>query len=212
MKSFSPQGGDPMHYGCAMSVTDGDPGAVPGRRAQLLAAAREELARSGYERTTVSSIATRAHVAQGTFYLYFRSKEALPGALAEELSAALGAAARDVTARAAELDSAVEDLVAATFAACEQYRDVLLIANRGIELAEDFSDWLGLTKAWREPLEDFLRALQALGQVQDDIDVRTTALVLRDLLDRSMKARLLFADDAYARATSMLVRRALATG
>ena len=48
-----------------------------GRREELLAAAREVLATNGYERTTVSSIATRANVAQGTFYLYFASKEVL---------------------------------------------------------------------------------------------------------------------------------------
>src|SRR3712207_4466382 len=88
-------------YARHMSATDEDVAATgSGRREQLLAAAREVLAQNGYERTTVSSIATRANVAQGTFYLYFPSKEALPGALAGQMSAALGAAIDTATADA----------------------------------------------------------------------------------------------------------------
>ncbi len=57
-----------MHYGCAMSGIQQDTAPVTtGRREQLLAAARAELSAKGYERTTVSSIAGRANVAQGTF-------------------------------------------------------------------------------------------------------------------------------------------------
>src|SRR3712207_2326055 len=123
-----------------------------GRREQLLAAAREVLAENGYERTTVSSIASRANVAQGTFYLYFPSKEALPGALAMELSRALGEATARVTAQDYDLDSGVRALQEAVQGAAEQFADVLPIANRGYELAEQFEEWLTLTAPWRVQL------------------------------------------------------------
>ncbi len=196
-----------------MSVTGQDGTAAgTGRREQLLAAAREVLALNGYERTTVSSIATRAKVAQGTFYLYFPSKEALPGALAEQVHVALGEATDRVTADAADnLEDAVEALVGATFAAAEGYKDVLPIANRGVELAEDWEDWCRITAAWREALERFLRTFQERGEVDESIDVVTTANVLRDLLDRAVKARVLFGQQEYALATATLVRRALAS-
>src|SRR5688572_21071421 len=117
MFSLSPHRGSNMHdrrsdwYGCRMSsMGDGAVSAGPGRRDQLLSAARDVLAKNGYERTTVSSIATKANVAQGTFYLYFPSKEALPGALAEQLSAAMGKAADDAAGKASFQDG-VEALV-----------------------------------------------------------------------------------------------------
>jgi AcrR family transcriptional regulator len=200
-----------MHYGCAMTGTEESPASVtPGRREQLLEAAREVLALKGYERTTVSSIAGRAKVAQGTFYLYFPSKEALPGALAQQLSEALGAAVRDAVAGADSLDEAVEALVEATWATAEQHKDMLVIANRGIVLARDWEEFQDITRAWREALEEVLRRFQASGQVDASLDPMTTACVLRDLLDRSMKAKVLFGRDRYAEATSVLVRRALA--
>jgi len=181
----------------------------PGRREQLLTAAREVLAARGYERTTVSSIAGRAQVAQGTFYLYFPSKEALPGALAEQLAHALG----EATDRAAEAGDALEEVVDAlveeTWRAAADFRDVLIIANRGFELAT-WDEFTALTAPWREPLERLLRRFQSTGEVTKALDPEMTAFVLRDVLDRSMKAKVLFGQDQYAQATSTLVLRALA--
>jgi AcrR family transcriptional regulator len=195
-----------------MSATsDGAVSPGQGRREQLLAAARDVLAQNGYERTTVSSIASRANVAQGTFYLYFPSKEALPGALAEQLSIAIAQATEVATTSAETLEEAVEALVGATFEVAESYRDVLPIANRGIELATEWEEWCRITAAWRDSLEGFLKRFQALGLVDASLDVPTTANVLRDLLDRAIKARVLFGQQEYALATATLVRRALAS-
>ena len=180
-----------------------------GRREQLLTAAREVLAEHGYERTTVSSIASRANVAQGTFYLYFPSKEALPGALALELSHALGAATARVNEQRLPLDEAIPALQEAVQDAARQFSDVLPVANRGYELAEEFDEWLALTAPWRTHLEAFLVQLQERGEVDRSLDVERTAYVMRDLLDRTMKARVLFGEFGYADAIATLVRRAL---
>ena len=181
-----------------------------GRREELLAAAREVLAQNGYERTTVSSIATRANVAQGTFYLYFPSKEALPGALARQLSEALAAGAREALDGITDLDEAVEALVRASWSAASEHRDIIMIANRGIELADTFEAFLEHTAPHRAVLEEFLQRFQASGEIEPTLDVTTTAYVLRDLLDRSIKAKLCFDQDLWAEQTSVLVRRALA--
>lgn len=45
------------------------------RRAEILDAARIVFARQGYGETVVEDVAKEAHVAKGTLYLYFRSKE-----------------------------------------------------------------------------------------------------------------------------------------
>lgn len=44
-------------------------------RRRLLIAAEQEFGAKGYHGASVSSITQRAEIAQGTFYLYFRSKE-----------------------------------------------------------------------------------------------------------------------------------------
>jgi AcrR family transcriptional regulator len=66
------------------------------RRDQIIAAAAECFARSGYHVTTMADIAEAAGVSKGTPYLYFAGKEALFIALYEEwdcgLAARVGAA------------------------------------------------------------------------------------------------------------------------
>ena len=48
-----------------------------GKRERILDAAVVEIARRGYNQTTVAMIAKRAGVADGTIYLYFKNKEQL---------------------------------------------------------------------------------------------------------------------------------------
>ena len=184
--------------------------AAGGRREELLSAAREVLSQNGYERTTVSSIATRANVAQGTFYLYFPSKEALPGALALQFSEALAVANRKALEGITDLDVAVDALVRSSWEAGSEHSDMIMIANRGIELADTFEQFLEYTAPHRKVLEEFLERFQASGEIEPTLDVVTTTYVLRDLLDRSLKAKLCFSQDSWAEQTSVLVRRALA--
>lgn len=58
-------------------------------RKRLLAAAEKEFGEQGFHGASIASITQRARVAQGTFYLYFRSKEELFSTLVRETGAAL---------------------------------------------------------------------------------------------------------------------------
>ncbi len=58
-------------------------------RRKLLAAAEEEFGGKGFHAASVSSITSRAGVGQGTFYLYFRSKEEIFVTLVREIGRTL---------------------------------------------------------------------------------------------------------------------------
>ncbi|HEX4871214.1 MAG TPA: TetR/AcrR family transcriptional regulator [Nevskiaceae bacterium] len=58
-------------------------------RRKLLAAAEEEFGHKGFHSASVSSITLRAGVGQGTFYLYFHSKEEIFVTLVREIGHAL---------------------------------------------------------------------------------------------------------------------------
>ena len=58
-------------------------------RQRLLTAAAEVFFEEGYSAARVSDVVARAEVAQGTFYLYFKSKEAVFVALDEMFFAEL---------------------------------------------------------------------------------------------------------------------------
>jgi AcrR family transcriptional regulator len=56
------------------------------RREQILQAAREVFAERGYHQATVSEMVKRCGVAQGTFYLYFKSKREVFEALLDQFT------------------------------------------------------------------------------------------------------------------------------
>jgi AcrR family transcriptional regulator len=72
------------------------------RRDQIIAAAAECFARSGYHVTTMADIAEAAGVSKGTPYLYFPGKEALFIALYEEWDCGLAARINAATGALAE--------------------------------------------------------------------------------------------------------------
>ncbi|HWI51342.1 MAG TPA: TetR/AcrR family transcriptional regulator [Symbiobacteriaceae bacterium] len=69
------------------------------RRKELIDAARALFMEQGYEQTTMSNIAERANVAQGTFYIYFSSKQDVLLAIMRELLEALGEIIRGLAER-----------------------------------------------------------------------------------------------------------------
>jgi len=69
-------------------------------RRKLLVAAEEEFGSKGFHVASVSSITQRAGVGQGTFYLYFRTKDEVFVTLVREIGRNLRQAVRDATAAA----------------------------------------------------------------------------------------------------------------
>ena len=180
------------------------------RRTQLLQAARSVFAKKGYEEATVAEIVGRAGVAQGTFYLYFPGKEALAGAFAELLSERFAEKATEKTARCRSFDTAVARLLETAYEIAEEHRDIFLVANRGLELTDDFEEWLNRTAPAREWLEGFIEGWQRQGAVDPRIRPAVSARVLRDGFDRAAKAYILFGDRNYGRDLAEVLRRGLA--
>jgi AcrR family transcriptional regulator len=79
------------------------------RRAELVSAAAAVFVRRGVANTAVSDIVKQAGVAQGTFYLYFDSKDDAVLAVVERMAAAI---IEDAAARIETASSAVDKLLA----------------------------------------------------------------------------------------------------
>lgn len=88
------------------------------RAREIVRAARELLAEKSYHGASIKLIAKKAGIATGTFYLYFRNKEALFNAIVEEMYTDLIQAI--VSARA-EHDNTLHKLQASMKAAIELF-------------------------------------------------------------------------------------------
>jgi len=98
------------------------------KRQRILDAAVMEIARHGYFGTTVSTVARRAGVADGTIYLYFKSKEAVLVAIFERAMQRFYDEARPIVTRAGEsAEEKLRRLVALHLSRLGEDRDLAVI-------------------------------------------------------------------------------------
>lgn len=152
------------------------------RKRQLLQVARQLLLEQGYERTSVSSIVRAAGVAQGTFYLYFKSKEQLlPHLRAEVLADYLAVFSREL-GRPGPADARLCEGIAEVYRAVRRHRPLVRVfrqaqSGEAIELI-----WLEGRETLAAPLAELLEQGEAEGAFRLD-DPRLAAHLVLALFD-----------------------------
>lgn len=108
-----------------------EPRTERGRRTRraLLDAAAVEFGEHGFAGASVSSITRRAGTALGSFYTYFDGKEAIFRALVSDLSAQVGAAARDAVATAPDAMAAERAALASFLHFTREHREIYRIVD-----------------------------------------------------------------------------------
>ena len=149
-------------------------------RQRLLDAAEDVFGRDGYHRASVVDITRTAGVAQGTFYLYFPSKEALfielVRAMGHDMRRRLHDASRAATSRALAEEAgfhAFFDFVAEHPNLYRVMRECEFVAP------EEFRAWY---HRLAERYVEGLRRAVAAGQVRD-LDLETVAYCLMGMAD-----------------------------
>jgi AcrR family transcriptional regulator len=154
------------------AVTDEDKSQ---RRDQIMAAAKEAFADRGFHATTIAYIAKRAHLAYGSVYWYFDSKDELFHALmaAEEsalrghVGAALVAAEAGNGGRPVPLRASLQTAAQATLEFFEADKaTVKLLLRDPYALGERFENHLGgMYERFVDDIEAVVVAAQASGEV-----------------------------------------------
>jgi len=151
-------------------------------RQAILRAAREVFAELGYEAVTVRDIIRRTGLAAGTFYNYYRSKEEVFSALAEEGARRFAPILKASREGAADYESFVRAAITAFYEF----------------LADDHNNWI----AGRPPGENFPHIR---GETPETAAV--FAEVRAAVLEESGRGRALAADPDYLAAACIAIAR-----
>jgi TetR/AcrR family fatty acid metabolism transcriptional regulator len=155
------------------------------KREAILDAAIVELARSGFQKTTVAMIARRAGVADGTIYLYFTNKEDV---LCSVFERAMDRFIREGQARMADAVSAVEKMrrvVQLHLELVGQDRDLAIITQVELRHSLHVLDQLSRTKVgqYLAILGEIVAQGQAAGEFRRDLDPAFAAKAVFGVLD-----------------------------
>lgn len=177
--------------------------ADPTLRATILQAARTVFQQKGYVDARMADIAAQANIAVGTIYLYFRTKEALVMALADNFHQRLLAEALPLLLEG-DFAEAIAASLHTTIALMREHQDLLVMVYLQMGLA-----------ALTEPSameEQFISALTAAlaermtrGEARQ-YDPQKAALLVIGLVDRSVVTSLLEGDESMALLEETLIR------
>ena len=159
------------------------------RRAELLAAARRVFERRGYPDTRVADIVAEARVAQGTFYSYFDSKDAVFRELTETVVARMLTDFREHLSSGVRGASAYDRIREGV----RQYIDVYRPNARMLALMEQVGSFTDETRDLRLSVrEEFLawvehgmKRQQAAGEADPAVDTHVMVEVLGAMMDHT---------------------------
>ena len=183
-------------------------------REKLLAAAARCFAEKGYAGCSITDIANRAKVAQGTMYVHFKGKEQLFKAMIEEEHAQGAEKARqaaDVRPYLGGILGVMTDCIRDVGFPVEHrlWTEILAVAARDSSVRETFSAG---DKAMRTVFVELLRKAAEAGEIDGSLDLDAVSVWLYALVD-GLIART--ADDpgfdfhSHLEVFEVLVRRAL---
>lgn len=183
------------------------PAADPEKRKRLLHAAVQTFGRRGFHEAKIAEIAAEAGVAEGTVYLYFRSKEDLLGCVFDETMDEVLGVARAIRMAPGTAAAKLKGLVGLHLSFIGQDRDLASVfqieLRRSARLVERFSR-SRLTEYFRL-LDGVLREGIASGELRKDLDPRVAVRVLFGAADEILSEWLLSGEPKPAADAEKLV-------
>lgn len=162
------------------------------KKSRLLAAAKEVLAEKGLEKATISDIVKRAGMAQGTFYLYFSSKNALIPAIANDLLQTMLHKIEQEQVPSDDIWNLFHKIILVTFQVTKSYKEVLSLCYSGLAIENTLSEWDRIYSPYYSWLSEMIsRGIQQKA-LRQDIDPTVAARMVIGLIESSAEQIYLF--------------------
>jgi len=163
-------------------------------------ATAELLAEQPLEKLTVSGILARSGVSRTGFYYHFASKEAVIGALVEQIADELDERIAALPPRRAGSHDAIRRALAASFALWERHRAVLLVVQAAARGESRLAAiWRALVEErYVRPFAERVRAAQAVGALARGSDPLALSRALHWMSEQALYAHIARAEPAPA--------------
>jgi TetR/AcrR family transcriptional regulator, transcriptional repressor for nem operon len=153
---------------------------VEQRRQRILAAAGQCFAKAGFARTRIEDVAEAAGVSRALVYNHFGSKEELARQVCSHLLEEWSAAVDEVLDGAASAGQALESWLRVNLADSRRPLLTAMLAEDAVPVLPDWEQAArGAMDEWHAKLVALLERGVAAGEFRADIDVDSTAEVLR---------------------------------
>lgn len=163
-----------------------------GKRDAIIQSSINLFKKNGIEQTKISDIVKDAHIAQGTFYLYFPSKLSLMPAIAEEMVKILMQRIRNDVQSDQTIEIKLEQLVDSIFAINEEYSEVMAIIYSGLASTEHLKEWETVYATCYEWVSDLLKDAKENRMIRQSIKPDRTAKLIIGLIESAAEQVFLY--------------------
>lgn len=178
-------------------------GALQDKYKLILDAAIEVITEKGLFNTSISDIVKRAGVAQGTFYLYFRSKNALIPAIAQNFISItmerMKASLREEWDFKTFLEAFIEEIYNIT----DEHKEVIVLCYSGMAIDYSMELWESIYQPYYEWFERELQRGIDNGELISDINVKWTSKLLINMIENAAERFYIGRDQDMTKEESM---------
>ncbi|MEV2340202.1 TetR family transcriptional regulator [Paenibacillus larvae] len=156
-----------------------------GKYNKILQAAIEVISEKKFDKTSVSDIVKKAGIAQGTFYLYFSSKNALIPAIADNLLTITFEGIKEKIQGKDSFWDVLEVVIDETFNITEAYKNIIVLCYSGLAIDYSMEKWEAIYQPYYHWLEDILNKAIKNNEIIGGINVKSTAKIIINLVENA---------------------------
>ncbi|MEF2246647.1 MULTISPECIES: TetR family transcriptional regulator [unclassified Paenibacillus] len=158
---------------------------LDGKYDKILKAAIEVISEKGLDKTSISEIVKKAGVAQGTFYLYFQSKNALIPAIADNLLTMTLGVIKEKVEGEKNIWRILEIFIDETFRITDSYKDVIILCYSGLAIDHSLEKWEAIYQPYYDWFESILTRGMESKELFGGIHVKWTARMVINLVENA---------------------------
>jgi AcrR family transcriptional regulator len=169
----------------------------------ILQAAIEVISEKGLHSTSISDIVKKAGVAQGTFYLYFRSKNALIPAIAQNLITITMGKIKDQTQESSDYWDFLTIFIREIYSITDEYKDVILLVYSGLAIDHSMEIWESIYQPYYQWFEDRLQQAIQQEQISKDTNVTWYSKMIINMVENAAERFFIGRDQDMTKEQSM---------
>ncbi|UOE62724.1 TetR family transcriptional regulator [Priestia filamentosa] len=152
---------------------------------RILQASIEVISEKGLHKASISEIAKKAGIAQGTFYLYFKSKHDLIPAIADYLlTLTLKSVQEEVKERESFWDT-LKVLIADTFKITEKHKDIIVLVYSGLAFNHSLDKWELVYEPYYSWLGNVMEKAVKQNEIRSTTNVKWTSKTIINLIENA---------------------------
>lgn len=161
------------------------PKQTSGKYEKILQAAIEVISEKGLDKASISEIVKKAGTAQGTFYLYFSSKNALIPAIAENLLTHTLEQIKGKLNGEEDFWTVLQTLIDETFHITERHKDIIVLCYSGLAIDHSMEKWETIYQPYYSWLENIINKAIDSQDVIEGINAKWTARTIINLVENT---------------------------